>query len=168
MRKRILISVGLVAGLVFAGWLIQQNPRPAIAIHNLLSPEEPPFWLQRLEQRREVYARVQSSGGWEALKSDCLLLLQTNQNSKLFFWDKWETNQPVLPSAIGSLKPMFVQVYSPEIVTIQLYGMGESRHRGVAIYGLEVICAPSTNRDEPKLYPVATHRKIQDGVYEYY
>jgi hypothetical protein len=167
MKKWLAISIGLVVGFYVIGWFVQQHPRPAIAIHGLFSMEEPPFWLQRLDHRQDVKERIQLAGGWDALKDDCSRLLQTNQSNN-FFWYRGMTNQPALPAVIAALQPMFVEVYTPQIVDITLYGMGESGHRGVALYGLEIICGTLADPDEPKPHPNGTYRKMMDGVYEFY
>jgi hypothetical protein len=150
MKKRIIILFAAVT--VFAGLLI------------LIQPD----WLRRIGQRREVYARVQAAGGWEALRSDCLLLLQANQVTNHYFWHRGQTNQPALPPAIAALQPMSIYAYSPGVVSISIFGMGETGHRGIPNYGLEVDCGPPINPDEPRLYPNRTYHKINGGIYENY
>jgi len=123
MKKWLAISIGLVVGFFVIGWFVQQHPKPAIAIHSLFSMEEPPFWLQRLDHRQAVKERVQLAGGWDVLRNDCSRLLKINQNN-YFFWHRGLTNQPALPAAIAVLKPMFVEVYTPQIIDITLLILG--------------------------------------------
>jgi len=167
MKKWIFISIGLVVVLSLIAWLVQQKPGQAIAFYHLFSMEEPPFWLQRIEQRQEVRARVQAAGGWDAVRRECLQLWQTNQDGGMV-WNKFQTNQPALPPALAALRPMFVNATSPGIIDITLYGMGETGHRGQAGYGLWVFCDVSTNLAEPRRYPNCTYHKLSDNVYEYY
>jgi len=167
MKKSKFILISLVALIFVVGLLIHWSPKRAIGIYHLFSMEEAPFWLQRLDQRQEVRTRVQSAGGWDVLRSDCSHLWQTNQDSH-FFWNRWQTNQPALPPAIAALQPMFVEAYPPGVVDITLYGMGESRHRGIANYGLEVDCGQPMSPDEPRHYPARTYHKIADNIYENY
>jgi hypothetical protein len=169
MKKMKFILLGLATVVLVVGLLIHYNPKPAIRIHHLFSIEEPPYWLQRLNQRQDVRAKVQSAGGWNALRSDCSHLWQTNRDNPFYYWHRGMTNQTALPLAIATLQPMSVEVTPEGIVSIDLYGMGESRHRGIANYALEVYCGQPMNPEEPKLKSgFATYHKIANNIYEAY
>jgi hypothetical protein len=167
MKKWTSVSVVVVAGGLLAGWLIHQDPRPAIAVYRLSSGENPPFWLQRIEQRREVRARIEGVGGWEALKQECVRFVQTNRHDAAF-WARGGTNNPALPPAIAALRPMYVSVFPPNDVSIDLYGMGMTKHRGIANYELAIACGPERNPEPLRHYGARTYRKIRDGIFESY
>ena len=167
MRKCVLPALIFAAVILLAGWVLSQDPRPLIRVYGLWSYENPPFWLQRLEQRREVRARIEAVGGWDALKQECVRLVQTNRDDAAF-WARGGTNNPALPPAIAALRPMYVSVLPPNVVSIDLYGMGMTKHRGVANYELEIACGPERNPEPLRRYAARTYRKIRDGIFESY
>lgn len=172
MKKRLWIFLGTIAGLFLLGWLALLNPKPTTVAFNLLTGhdthEQPPGWFQRIQQRREVRARVQSAGGWDALRSDCMRWLQENQDTNFVIWYRGQTNGPALPPAIAALKPRFINAFPPDQVDIDLFGSGEGPgHRGIANYGLEVICSPNPP-NQGKLCSNCTYRKIAKDIYERY
>ncbi len=40
----------------------------------------PPDWVERRTQRRLLSERIESVGGWDALKRDCALLAEQHKN----------------------------------------------------------------------------------------
>src|SRR6185369_9732222 len=72
----------------------------------------PPNWLERRGQRQQVLQRVQSAGGWVALKRDCDALIDKYKDDEYGFrWLLGDTNS--LPPTIAALKPKEVEFYSP-------------------------------------------------------
>src|SRR4051812_30680570 len=70
----------------------------------------PPNWLERRGQREEVLQRVQSVGGWAALKRDCDALADRYKDDQYGFrWLRGDTKS--LPLAIAALKPKEVVFY---------------------------------------------------------
>lgn len=89
----------------------------------------PPHWWELHTQRRQVLERIQSAGGWEKLRQDCIALTKTNESVEWYrgtgswtpvsksvasmtndqvLFGRNETNGWKLPPAIATLKPQFV------------------------------------------------------------
>ena len=128
--------------------------------------------------------RVQSAGGWETLRHDCILLAQTNE---LIQWSRWHTNDaPPLPPAIAALQPQQIDYFSPKllgehsheprtpVVRIKLFGMHATGGHSTPYFGLEVVTDSSTNVYTPKARPAASgngflnYQKVSEGIYEIY
>jgi hypothetical protein len=58
MKKWIQVLVGFVVGLFFAGWLIQQNPRPAISVFL----QTPLNWVFNYIESFHIYPRESLAG----------------------------------------------------------------------------------------------------------
>lgn len=143
----------------------------------------PPTWWERQVQRKEVLARVQSVGGWDALRKDCVLLAKQCQG-EVSQWDDRHTNG--LPAAIIALKPRRVEFYPPKqrphfnnsdfpIVRITIFGAHSTGGRGIPWLGLDVVCAArsgtnyQTHRQRSET-PLRywRYRKVVDDVYEFF
>ena len=145
----------------------------------------PPRWLEKREQRHQLLERVQSAGGWEALKRDCIALAKQHQDDQ-FVWYYGDLNS--LPPAIAALKPKDVTYYSPKvlkdfpeerhlsIVRIMIFGQHPTMGHTVPEFGLEVMCGDSGEIYEPPPRPYITapavvywqSQKVADGIYEIY
>jgi hypothetical protein len=79
-----------------------------------LSSPWPPVWVERHHQRQKVTERVQSAGGWGALKRDCLSLTETNE---AFRWGNWRDNSFALPPTLAALRPQEIDYVSPKLLT---------------------------------------------------
>lgn len=155
----------------------------ALAILGVLDPGIwPPKFVERRAQRQKVIARVQSAGGWEALKRDCTLLVQTNES---LYWTRWHTNDLLasLP-AIAVLQPQQVKFISPKllvghldeprvpVVHIKVFGMHATGAHSTPYFGLDVVAAPIEGNYIPKPAIAASgnahrnYRKVAEGVYE--
>jgi hypothetical protein len=143
-----------------------------------------PNWLERRTQHDTVLQRVQSAGGWEALRRDCISLAQTNEMVR---WIRWHTNgAPVMPPAILALKPQEVSYYSPKVfgpksgelqipvVRVKVFGMHSTGGHSTPYFGLEVIASDSTEGYAQKAHPAVPgngfeqYRKVSEGVFEIY
>jgi hypothetical protein len=141
----------------------------------------PPHWLELKHQRETVLERVQSAGGWEELRKDCVALAATNLEQSFQWFHK-----PIadLPPAIAVLKPMSVQCFPPQfllkdetklkIVHIEVFGMHRTGGHDTPFYGLDVLCDPEPNDYQPQSARTApgnshfNYRKITNGIYEVY
>ena len=166
MSKRTTVAVALSLGVLLIICVIQYGPRATIWVYNEFLGNNPPWWIQRVQQRREVYTRVRSAGGWEALSSDCLRLLQTNQDG--FVWFRGQTNQTVLPPAIAALQPKSVGTYSTNMLGISIFGTGSTHGRGVAEYALEVQLSSPAGTAPEHHYSKRTYSRIANDIYEAY
>jgi hypothetical protein len=153
----------------------------------------PPFWLEHHRQQQEVSKRIQSIGGWEALKRDAVLLAKQNNEAgflwlrgKSFLANEGFTNY-ALPPAFAALNPSQVRLFNPrrlsqqfgdgpdvEVVEIKIFGMHSIGGHSTPYYGLELVRGPGTNEYRPQASRTAlgnahsTYRKIIDNVYEVY
>jgi len=142
----------------------------------------PPAFMERRAQRAEVIERIHSAGGWEVLRRDCMLLVQTNDQ---IYWIRWHTNgAPPLPPAVAALQPKEVYFFSPKllgehsdepripVVRIKIFGEHSTGGHSRPYFVLEVVTAPSAEGYTPKERPAASgnghlnYQKVSDGVYE--
>ena len=150
----------------------------------LLVGSWPPQWWERRSERQEALQRVQAAGGWAALRSDCMLLAETNHFERYSRYGPliWGGHDEILPSAIVKLKPLRVFLYPPNsydvpplqknncpeiwVVHIMLFGWPDVNHRK-PYYGFDVICGT-----EPAFYQptdsTRSARKVAEGIYEIY
>jgi len=150
----------------------------------------PPTWMERRTQRQHILERVQSAGGWGALKRDCDALADKFKDSETdYHWMRPDTN--ALPPAIAALNPRSVDFFSRKrlpqfgvqgmsffgsntVVRIEIFGGHATGGRGQSWLGLDVVCEPGLlnytphrlRSNNPLIY--WTYRKITDGIYEYY
>jgi hypothetical protein len=114
----------------------------------------PPQWLERREQWQKVSERVQSVGGWDAVKKDCELLASEHKNDTYDWkWANWDTN--TLPPAIAALKPKSVGYFPPKL----LEDLSKNNSEFVKYWGtnevvrITIFGAHSTGgHDEPALW----------------
>jgi hypothetical protein len=149
----------------------------------------PPDWWERHVQRQEVFQRVQSSGGWVALKRDCDSLAEKYKDAPYGFrWWRGDTNS--LPAAIAALKPKEVEFYSTSLlrqfgsenakwygsnaaVSIYIFGAHSTGGHDEPALGLDVVCERGVT-DYPQRLRSTTplrywrYRKIDVDIYEYY
>lgn len=148
-------------------WIITTNPFIQFG---------PPTWWERRTQRQAVLARVQSAGGWETLKKDCIALYNKHKDEPISYWGWDETNG--LPASILALKPKHVELYSAgtgksgvPFMKIRIFGAHSTGGHSIPRYGLEVICSNSPTNQGPDPYQsdgYESRRKITEGVYEVY
>ncbi len=108
-----------------------------LIVLGLLNPEMwPPVSVERREQRAKVMERVQTAGGWDAIRRDCVRLAEQNANGFHFSGFR-DTNG--LPAAVVALKPMAVE-YQPQFgcVLIRIFGMHSTGGHSRPYFGLEV------------------------------
>jgi hypothetical protein len=94
----------------------------------------PPISVEQRTQRQKLAERVQSAGGWDAIRRDCIALAEQNPNGFRSGWH--DTN---LPPAIVALSPLLVQ-YSPKdgCVRMRIFGMHRTGGHSTPYFGLEV------------------------------
>jgi len=146
----------------------------------------PPDWIERRSQRRLVLERIQSIGGWDALKRDCALLVEQHKNEN-FYWSR-SSSTNALPAAIAALKPMEVRFYPPgvfggsnqdtlvPVVRIRIFGLHATGGNSTPYLGLEVVCSTNTGAYEPKRgnsggasgNRYSTFRRVAENVFEIY
>jgi hypothetical protein len=131
----------ILAALVFA----------VIVIAYLLPNEiRPPWPVQREQQRKIIRERVESIGGWDTLRKDCVALLQDGKNE--FVWPSG-TNE--FAPVFAKLKPREVRAYpdinGTMIMRMKFFGMHSTGSRGTPYYGLWIICSSNADNYVPKL-----------------
>ena len=131
---------------------------------------------EKQNQREILASRVAQVGGWEALRSDCLSLIE-KQGDDYFHWHKWSTN--TLPTSIAALKPWYVDYESykspkVEVIRIKVFGIHSTSGHSIPYLGLEVVTGPGSRDYLPK--PVeavsgnahAKYNKVAEDIYETY
>ncbi|HMP82504.1 MAG TPA: hypothetical protein PKA41_07325 [Verrucomicrobiota bacterium] len=134
----------------------------------------PPRWMERRDQREEVFKRVESAGGWAKLAADTHILIETNCTPSSRILPRYETNF-ALPAAIAALKPRDIQLSTLEesrTALLQIYGVRSTGGRGQPYYWLYIVDQGST---ETALKNLRSHlvrprtiRPITNGVFEVY
>jgi hypothetical protein len=170
------IPIGLFAVLLFLSYL-----------SNIIIYGWPPNWMERRTQRQQILERVQSAGGWTALKRDCDTLASAYKDG--FTWSNGDTNS--LPSAIAVLKPKEVVFYSRKnlqqfgsesskwfgsniVVRISIFGAHSTGGHDQPWLGLDVLCEPVGSGYRPERLRSTTpfkywrYRNIADDIYEFY
>jgi hypothetical protein len=151
----------------------------------------PPAWWKRHAQRQRVLERVNSAGGWAALKRDCDAFADAHRDDPdEFGWYRGFDTNP-LPPAIAALEPWNVEFYpsnflrefrgdntrwfgSNIVVRLSLFGRHSTGRRGQPALGLDVVCEPGVSSYNPqRLYSTIPlrywrYRKVADDVYEFY
>jgi len=121
----------------------------------------PPRSVERRQQRAKVMERVQTAGGWDAIRRDCVTLAEQNTNG--FFSHFRDTNG--LPAAIVALKPMMVEYVPPNgCVRIRIFGMHSTGGHSTPYFGLEVACG--TNAES--YHPQPAHGGVSGNHYDSY
>ncbi len=164
----------------------------------VLLPAGPPAWWDRREQRKTVSERVQTAGGWSAVRQGCELL--TMNKPEPFYWQPpvtgaWVYPNPQtepkkyyvtnidygpLPPAVAALKPREIRFYPGKqdvaVMHIRLFGMHSTGGYSTPYFGLEVVCGTGAERYRPKQGKSggvsgnshSTYKKVAEGVYEIY
>jgi hypothetical protein len=139
-----------------------------------------PLWLKRHNERQEVLNRVQSAGGWNALRQACESYASNHLHSDswqspgtgVFVYVNGHTKEPYatnylhesVPPEFAALKPQSVYYHSPEgfikpagfseIPVIQIGFLGTHRafsiDNSMPFYGLEVACGINANDYVPQ------------------
>ena len=171
MRRHPVIH--LVRGcFAFAGALVIY-----VALHPALWP--PPS-IERRGQRQKVLERVQSAGGWEAVRKGCEALATNYPGGLTWFpphCNAWVYPNPQtaphrnyvtifdygsLPSAVAALNPKEIRYDPPRllrdakdepqvaVVCITIFGRHSSGGHSTPDYGLEIPCGPGAENYEPR------------------
>ncbi|MBI5685880.1 MAG: hypothetical protein HZC54_12475 [Verrucomicrobia bacterium] len=85
----------------------------------------PPAWLERCWQRSEIARRVQTAGGWDKIKQDCLTLAKQHPHG----FDAYYRETKGLPPTIVALKPRRVE-YDPKHARVRIWVFGIWRTGG--------------------------------------
>jgi hypothetical protein len=131
---------------------------------------------EKQNQREIVASRVAQAGGWEALRSDCLLLIEKHRDEG-FHWGKWSTN--TLPASIAALKPWYVDYdsyKSPEVklIRIKVFGIHSTGGHSIPYLGLEIVTGPGSRDYLPEPAEAASgnahakYSKVAEDIYETY
>jgi len=141
----------------------------------VMSPEMwPPRSVERHRQRAEVLKRIQTAGGWAALRRDCDALAERHRDSGFV----WHGDTNALPPTLAALRPWSVIFYSPDepkvsVVRIKVFGSHSTGGRSTAYFGLEVVCATNAEsyRPEPSHGGASGNRydsynRVTDTIYE--
>lgn len=150
----------------------------------------PPPSVERRTQRRQVLERVESAGGWTALKRDCNMLANAYKDDPYGFrWFRFNTDP--LPPAIAALRPREVEFYSPKflehfgsegikwhgsnvVVRISVFGAHATGGHSQPSLGLDVVCEPGVPNYSPARlrsevpFRYWRYRKVADDVYEFF
>jgi len=144
----------------------------------------PPDWVERRTQRRLLSERIESVGGWDALRRDCALLVEQHKDAGVQWFRHGDTN--TLPAAIAALKPWEIRYYPPgslrgsqqdtaiPVVRIRLFGMPSTGGNASPYLGLEVVCSTNTSAYEPRRgysggvpgNRHSTFRRLAENVFE--
>ena len=144
----------------------------------------PYTWLERRAQRERVAERVQSAGGWDSLRRNCLTLAERYKSDPMV-WNRYPVFSNTLPAAVAALNPKRVEYYPPRfgsdfndsdfpIIRITVFGAHSTGGRDIPWFGLDVVCQRSSvdyqphrkRSDRPLRY--WRYRKVADDVYEYF
>ena len=115
-------------------------------------------------QRQKLAMRVESAGGWDAIKRDCLSLAKQHTEG---FHSTWrDTN---LPPAIIALKPLLVQ-YDPAFrcINMRIFGIHSTGGHSTPFLGLEVVTEQSPAYKPGAGYHHSAFREVAEGIYELY
>ena len=168
--KKILDSMRRHPGIhwIWGGFALLSLP----LYHGFLNPVAwPPPIIERREQRQEVLERVETAGGWDAIRRECMVIAEKHKDG--FFSGYRDTN---LPPAIFALKPLMVK-YNPQFgrVSMRIFGMHSTGGHSTPYFGLEVAIRRGDNY-QPDAGSGGgvignrrtTFRKVADGIYEIY
>lgn len=154
-------------------------------------PKWPSVEVERNTERQQILERIESVGGWAALKRDCDLLASEHQDYD-YRWPDGQNSVHSLPPAIAALNPMSVEYYCPKeiaetrklqvgsggsdfanwigtnvVVRIYIFGEHSTGGHDDPAMGLEVLC--ETGVTNYTHFPVKrTYRKLADDIYEWY
>jgi hypothetical protein len=146
---------------------------------------------ERNTERQQILRRIESAGGWTALKRDCDILASQHQDFN-YTWFEWPSNPNPLPPAIAALQPIRIDYYCPKeiaemkklevgpggsytanqigtnvVVRIWLFGQHSTGGHDLPGYGLEVLCETSVTNYMH--FPTnLTYRKVAEGIYEFF
>ena len=98
------------------------------------------------------------SGGYLALRQECVTLLEDYRRTKKESWGR----EDALPPGVASLKPQFVQVLSTSPAVIDIQTSGGFQHQG-----LLVVCDDAAKGYIPVKGRGWITRKVADCVFEY-
>jgi hypothetical protein len=151
----------------------------------------PPVWLERRAQRQELLERVNSAGGWAALKRDCDAFADARRDdSHPFIWYPGLDNN-ALPPAMLALKPRSIEFYprkvlrqfgangsqwfgSNVVVRLSVFGAHSTGGHDQPALGLDVLCESGVSSYSPEHLRSTTplrywhYRKLADNIYEFY
>jgi len=146
------------------------------------------FRHEREVQRARVNSRIAQAGGWEALRRDCVSLMEQFGDS-YHVWNGRDTNG--LPATVAALKPMSVQYYptkflrelkegrftdppNVQLVRIRLFGMHSTGVHSTPYFGLEIVGGPGSKDYAPSPHDAVSGNrhmsfsKVAEGIYEIY
>jgi hypothetical protein len=118
----------------------------------------PPRWYERRSQRLELLRRVESVGGWKAVRLGCESLIA--DHPKNFEWSDFDGGP--LPPTLAALRPQLIQVFSATtmsqlnglpnvtIVEIAIFGRHRVRGRQTPCLGLEISCGAGAEKYSPR------------------
>jgi hypothetical protein len=154
----------------------------------------PSVEVERNTERQQILERIESAGGWAALKRDCEALASEHQDYD-YSWEDEPNKVSGLPPAIAALNPMRVDYYCPKeiaelkksgngfrdgiigtnvVVRIYIYGAHSTGGHDLPALGLDVLCEPGVVSYSPVLLrsetPLVywTYRKVAEDIYEFY
>jgi hypothetical protein len=151
----------------------------------------PSVEAERTTERQQILERIESAGGWAALKRDCEVLASEHQDYD-YNWPDGQISVNGLPPAIAALNPMAVRYYCPKeiaetrklqigpggsdfaneigtnvVVRIYMFGAHSSGGHDLPGLGLEVLCEPGVTNYMH--FPTnRTYRKVAEDIYEVY
>jgi len=130
----------------------------------------PPAWVQRDSQRKEVFRRVESAGGWGRLLAETTVWMATNDPNFPGWLSAFNTNCH-LPQSISTLKPVLIEVNPGQITNTVLFHVFRA-HRHQPGYALYVTSTKSSQAAietfRTKFPRTDTPRQITNGVFEVY
>jgi hypothetical protein len=158
----------------------------------VLAPSGSPAWMDRIDQRKKLAERVQSAGGWDAVRRDCEMLA-SNKTEPFEWYPPWTNAQvttflngaeihystnidygPLTP-AVATLKPREIRYYSG-VMRIRLFGMHSTGGHSSPYFGLEIVCGTNNDGYHPHQGDSggvdgnshSTYRKVAEGIFEIY
>jgi hypothetical protein len=130
----------------------------------------PPRWMERRVQRKEVFKRIESAGGWTRLVADTATILATNDWRGLDIHPRLDTNN-ILPSSMSVLDARAIEFRKWEGQSTALFRV-YSTGRGRPQYWLYVITEGTEETAVDQIrqrWPgLTTVQRITNGVFEVY
>ena len=137
----------------------------------------PPVWVERLDQRKVVRARIHSVGGWQVLRNACSSLLTQIEATSGSNYFRATGASSQLPPEISALKPMLVELREDgdgiPVVVIKLFGLWSTGARKTPSYSLHVRCGPTPPGFVPKVFEhgntvVGKSKLLAESIFEAY
>ena len=136
---------------------------------------DPPWPVQRVQQKKLAAARLNIIGGYPALYKAAREHFDNHIPYRRGQWRPGEAGAK-MPKALATLRPRMITIedrkhYGADIVIVRLFGASSSGSRGIAFYGYMVVLDAAPGYIPPRPMGENTTgvvNKLTDNIYEYY